>query len=102
MELKPPFEFEVSKAGRQYVLVCAPNEVAAGSFKPHLVIRLAETWKVVTFMNISGPPLLDVSEAAGIAYQAGEDWLQCRAAENDTHSAPTATVDLRPRLLPLL
>lgn len=79
MELKPPFEVEVAKYGRLYVLDCEPNEVAKGSFKPHLVIRSAETRKVLTFMNIAGSPLSDVSKAAGIAYQAGDDWIERQA-----------------------
>lgn len=54
VQLKPPFKVEAAKSGRQYVLDCKPNEVAGGSFKPHLVIHSAETWKVPTFMNISG------------------------------------------------
>ena len=79
MQLKPPFEVEVAKCGRLYVLDCEPNEVAKGSFKPHLVIRSAETRKVLTFMNIPGAPFPDASEAARIAYRAGDDWLELQA-----------------------
>ena len=79
MELMPPFEVQVASAGtptRGYCLDCMPNLIGDGRFKPHLVIRTADTHEIVAYMNLASGPFHAAQQAAEVAYDAGEGWVR--------------------------
>lgn len=80
LSLQPPFEFEevVGEAATRYTLDCMPNVTEGGRFKAHLVIRLAETGRVLAHMQPATMPFETAEEACRHALELGRQLLQQR------------------------
>jgi transposase len=78
--LHPPFEFEevVGEAATRYTLDCMPNVTEGGRFKAHLVIRSAETGRIIAHIQPATKPYETAEEACRHALQVGRRWLQQR------------------------